>query len=144
MVTGFSHMEWFRRPDGTLAISEVGARPPGAQFTSLISWAHGFDFYTAWARLMAFGEFEPPERRWAVGAVYLRGMGPGKIREVRGLQEAKDELGDLIVEGRLPKTGAARGETYEGDGYLILRHSETKTVERGLARLLELVRVEVH
>ena len=26
--TGFSHLEWFRRPDGSVAISEVGARPP--------------------------------------------------------------------------------------------------------------------
>ncbi|MCA9751660.1 MAG: ATP-grasp domain-containing protein, partial [Gemmatimonadetes bacterium] len=27
MVDGLSHMEWFRRPDGGIAISEVGARP---------------------------------------------------------------------------------------------------------------------
>ncbi|MCB9314981.1 MAG: ATP-grasp domain-containing protein [Lewinellaceae bacterium] len=37
MHTGISHMEWFRRPDGSLAISEVAARPPGAQFTTLMS-----------------------------------------------------------------------------------------------------------
>src|SRR5215475_14007816 len=29
--TGLTHMEWFRRPDGSAAVSEVGARPPGAQ-----------------------------------------------------------------------------------------------------------------
>src|ERR1044071_491120 len=33
MDTGLSHMEWFRRRDGSVAISEVGARPPGAQIT---------------------------------------------------------------------------------------------------------------
>jgi carbamoylphosphate synthase large subunit len=32
--TGLTHMEWFRRPDGSVAVSEVGARPPGAQITS--------------------------------------------------------------------------------------------------------------
>ncbi|MGH8284189.1 MAG: ATP-grasp domain-containing protein, partial [Steroidobacteraceae bacterium] len=37
LVTGMTHMEWFRRGDGSVAISEVAARPPGAQFTSLIS-----------------------------------------------------------------------------------------------------------
>ena len=26
--TGLSHLEWFRRGDGSVAISEVGARPP--------------------------------------------------------------------------------------------------------------------
>ena len=50
MEGGVSHMEWFRRPDGSLAISEIAARPPGAQFCTLISWAHGFDFYDAWVR----------------------------------------------------------------------------------------------
>src|SRR5262249_54032576 len=28
--TGFTHMEWFRRHDGSLAIGEIAARPPGA------------------------------------------------------------------------------------------------------------------
>jgi biotin carboxylase len=43
MHTGISHMEWFRRRDGTIAISEVAARPPGAQITQLRSYAHDFD-----------------------------------------------------------------------------------------------------
>src|SRR4051812_10475250 len=34
METGLTHMEWFRRRDGSVAISEVGARPPGAQITT--------------------------------------------------------------------------------------------------------------
>ena len=62
---GMSHLEWFLRQDGSVAISEVGARPPGAQFTSLLSYAHDLDFYVAWGRLMATGHFEPPPRRWA-------------------------------------------------------------------------------
>ena len=32
---------------GGIAISEAGARPPGAQFTTLISYAHDCDFYSA-------------------------------------------------------------------------------------------------
>jgi hypothetical protein len=59
------------------------------------------------------------------------------------VEEAKRELGHLIVEARMPRVGAARASTYEGDGYVILRHAETEVVERGLARVLELVRVEV-
>ena len=33
---GLTHMEWFRRPDGSVAVSEVGARPPGAQLASML------------------------------------------------------------------------------------------------------------
>ena len=61
----------------SIAISEVAARPPGAQFTSLLSYAHDVDMYAAWARLEIFGTFAPPERRYAVGAAYLRGQGDG-------------------------------------------------------------------
>lgn len=70
--TGLTHMEWFRRPDGTIAISEVAVRPPGAQFTTLLSYAHDFDFYSGWARLVIFDEFTPPERRFSAGAAYVR------------------------------------------------------------------------
>ncbi|MGI9644308.1 MAG: ATP-grasp domain-containing protein, partial [Ilumatobacteraceae bacterium] len=57
LETGLSHLEWFRRPDGSVAISEVGARPPGAQIASLMSWAHDPDTHTAWSRLIVHGEF---------------------------------------------------------------------------------------
>jgi len=143
MVTGLTHMEWFRRPDGSIAISEVAARPPGAQFTSLISFAHDLDFYRAWARLSIFEEFEPPERLFAVGAVFLRGQGSGNVVAVHGLEEIQREIGPLVVQSRLPAEGRPAAGTYEGDGFVILRHPETEAVEEGLDRLLDLVHVEL-
>jgi len=62
---------------------------------------------------------------------------------VRGVEEAKRELSDLIVQAHLPKVGQPQAQTYEGEGYIILRHPETTAVEAGLKRLLELVRVEL-
>lgn len=143
MKTGLSHMEWFLREDGTPAISEVGARPPGAQFMSLISYAHDVDFYRAWARLAVSGEFLPPGRPYAAGAAYLRGQGHGRVKAVHGLDEAQRELGNLVVESRLPRIGATHATGYEGDGFVILRHPETRVVEDGLQRLVRLVRVEL-
>lgn len=143
MVTGLTHMEWFRREDGSLAISEVAARPPGAQFTSLLSWAHDLDFYSAWAHLMVHEEFDPPERNHAVGAVFLRGQGSGSVVRVHGIEQAKSELGPMIVQAHVPRPGQAKAQSYEGEGYVILRHDETARVEAGLKRLLELIRVEL-
>jgi biotin carboxylase len=148
MVTGMTHMEWFRRADGSLAISEVAARPPGAQFTSLISWAHDLDFYRAWARLLVDEAFEPPARKYACGAAYLRGQSvpghqgaPGKVVDVRGIEEVLRELGALVVEKKLPQAGQAASGTYEGEGYVILRHPDTAVVSRGLDRIVEGIRV---
>lgn len=143
METGLAHMEWFRRADGTVAVSEVGARPPGAQFTTLISWAHDFDMYEAWARLMVEGTFEPRPRPYAAGAAYLRGHGPGKVRQVRGLEALLDELGPLCVEARLPRSGQTASGTYEGDGYIIVRHPETSVVMDALRKTVTRVRVEL-
>jgi len=141
--TGLTHMEWFRRPDGGVAISEVAARPPGAQFTTLISYACNLDFYKAWPRLMIFDRFEAPHRQFATGAAYLRGMGTGKVRGVHGLAQAHKELGPLVVEARVPETGQSQGGSYEGSGYIVLRHPETRVVEQALRRAVELIRVEV-
>ena len=143
MTNGLAHMEWFRRPDGTAAVSEVGARPPGALITPLMSWAHERDFYQEWARLMVFDTFDPPERRFAAGAAFLRGQGQGRIRAVHGLDEMQREVGDLVVEARLPKEGATPATSYEGDGYVIVRHPDTEIVEHAVRRLIETIRVEL-
>jgi len=94
--TGLSHMEWFKLGNDRIALSEVGARPPGPQITSLLSYAHDIDFYRAWPQLMALGEFEPPARRYATG-----------------------------------------------DGYIIVRHPETRVVEQALEEIVRIIRIEL-
>jgi biotin carboxylase len=143
MFTGVTHMEWFLRPDGRIAISEVAARPPGAQFSTLISHAHEFDLYRAWARLLVFEQFDVPERKFACGAAYLRGQGEGRIVALEGLEECQREIGGLVVEAKLPAIGAAPSSSYEGDGYVIVRHRETEVVEAALRRIVETVRVRL-
>lgn len=141
---GLSHMEWFQRDDGSVAISEVGARPPGAQFATLLSYAHDFDFYRAWAELMLHDSWNPPARRYAVGAAYLRGQGSGeRVSAVHGIEEAQREVGDLVVEAKLPKVGQSPSGTYEGEGYVIVRHPETDAVRAALTRLVERIHVEL-
>lgn len=143
MDTGMSHMEWFRRPDGRLAISEIAARPPGAQIVSLNSLAGDFDLYKAWALLMTHGQFTVPQRKYAAGAAFFRGQGQGRIKAIHGLEQAQRELGHLVVETKLPQIGARPSSSYEGDGYALLRHPETRVVEQALRRIVELVYVEL-
>ena len=143
LETGMSHMEWFRRANGGIAISEAGARPPGAQFTTLISYAHDCDFYSAWPRLMVFDAFDVPERRYATGAAYLRGPGAGRVKAIHGLDAAQREVGPLVVASQLPKPGQMQPSGYEGAGYVILRHTDTAVVEQGLRRIVEILRVEL-
>ncbi len=143
LETGLTHMEWFRRPDGSLAISEVAARPPGAQITTLISAAHDLDFYDCWSRLMIEEAFDAPYRRYAAGTAFLRGQGRGRVAAVRGLEEAQRAVGDLVVEVKLPQRGQSAASGYEGEGYVIVRHPETSRVEEALRTFVSTVRVEL-
>jgi biotin carboxylase len=143
MVNGLSHMEWFRRPDGSIAISEVGARPPGAQFTSLLSYCHEHDFYRAWAEVVIHERFDATERQFAAGAAYLRGQGDGKVSGVEGVEAVRRELGDLVVEAKLPQVGQPKSSSYEGEGYVIVRHPDTEVVKSALERIVSIMRVHL-
>jgi len=141
--TGLSHMEWFRLADGRIVVSEVGARPPGAQFTTLLSYAHDIDFYRAWPRLMIFDEFEPPPRHYAAGAAYIRGQGQGRVRRIHGIDAVQRHFGAIVVEAKLPHEGQPPSDSYEGDGYIIVRHPETDVVEHALQEIVKTIRVEL-
>jgi hypothetical protein len=141
--TGLTHMEWFRRPDGTVAVSEVGARPPGAQITSMLCFAHDFDLYRAWGRLMIDGTFDPPQRQWAVGTVYLRGQGAGQVQAVHGLDALPAEVTAQVVDSQLPRPGQPSSGSYTGDGWITVRHRDTAAVTAALKTIVSTVRVEL-
>lgn len=141
MTTGVSHCEWFRRPDGSLAISEIAARPPGANMTTMISRANDMDFVAAWVRLMVDHTFSEPVRRYAVGTAYLRGQGQGTVAAIEGLDTIQRELGHLICDHRLPHIGQGPTGSYEGEGFIIVRHPDTRVVQDALTRIISTVRV---
>ncbi|MCA9540616.1 MAG: hypothetical protein KC620_17075, partial [Myxococcales bacterium] len=141
--TGLSHMEWFRRKDGSVAVSEIGARPPGARIMNLMSYAHDTDMFVRWARLMVHEEFDAPTRKFAAGAAFFRGQGSGpRIKAIHGLDDAQKAVGHLVVETSLPKVGATVSSSYEGDGYAIVKHERTDVVAEALRTLINMVRVE--
>jgi phosphoribosylaminoimidazole carboxylase (NCAIR synthetase) len=143
MDTGVTHCEWFRRPDGSLALSEIAARPPGANMTTMISRATDTDFVAAWVRLLVQGTFQPPERKYAVGTAYLRGQGVGQVVGVDGLDDVRRELGALVCDARIPRPGVVPTGSYEGEGFLMVRHPDTAVVEQALRHIVSTVRVRL-
>ncbi|HEX6100581.1 MAG TPA: ATP-grasp domain-containing protein [Thermoanaerobaculia bacterium] len=143
MMTGLCHLEWFRRRDGSIAISEVAARPPGAQIMDLVSYAHDVDFDAAWVRLMILGQFEPPAPQWSAGIAFLRGQGQGSVKAVHRVEEAAAAVGSLVVAARIPAIGQAPSGSYEGEGFIIIRDRDTAVVGRGLETIVNLIRVEL-
>ncbi len=140
--SGVTHMEWFRRPDGSLAIGEIAARPPGANIVRLTGLAHDTSVYRAWARAEIDDVFDGPwPRKYATGCAFLRGVGHGRVIAVDGVRRVQDELGDLIVEAKLPSLGAPKSDSYEGDGYILVRHPDTDVVRSALKTVIGAIRV---
>lgn len=139
---GIAHMEWFRREDGSLAVGECAARPPGGQLSLMTGLVHSADIYRTWARAAVDGAFDGPwQRQYSAGTAFLRGVGDGRVAQVDGLDAAWKQVGDMVSEARLPRVGQRKGDSYEGDGYIVLKHEDEGRVLWGLKRLIEVVRV---
>lgn len=141
--TGMTHMEWFGSPGGACTIGEIGARPPGAQFTSVMSYVYDRSIYAAWAHAVIDGAVPGTfERKYAAGIAFLRGPGSGRVKRVAHVEAAQATVGKLVVEARLPRVGTPKSTSYEGDGYAIVRHEDTAVVERALRHIIETIQVE--
>ncbi len=140
--SAMTHMEWFRRDDGSLAIGEIAARPPGANIARMTGLAYDTSMYRAWARAVVDDAFDGPwQRKYATGVAFLRGLGHGRVLAVDGVRRAHEAIGEIVVESRIPTIGAPKSDSYEGDGFVIVRHANTEVVKRAMRTVIETIRV---
>lgn len=137
-----THMEGFLCADGEPRFIDATLRPAGARIAPMLGFAYDVDPYLVWARATLDGAFDGPwERKFAVGTIFLRGTGSGRIENVASLEAVKDQLGDLVVDMRAPVVGAAKADTYTGDGYITVRHPETGVVEQAFDYITQTIRI---
>jgi biotin carboxylase len=131
MGTGFTHMEWFRRNDGTAVFGEVACRPPGAAMVDLMNYANDVDLFREWARVVVHGRFEAVVTRpWNAATVFKRARGQGRIRRVVGLETFLRRHGSHVAHVDLLPIGAPRRDwtrTFLSDGHLVVRHPDLDT-----------------
>ena len=142
MRNGVTHMEWFRRPDGSLAVGEIAMRPPGVNLVPMMGHAYGTDMFRAWARAVVDHQWDGPwTRRYSVGCAFLRGPGRGRVTRVEGLDALQRSIGGLVVETKLPQEGQPKADGYEGEGWVIVKHPSDAVVRQALTMIIETVRV---
>jgi biotin carboxylase len=134
MGDGFTHMEWFRKPDGEVVFGEIGCRPGGAHLVDQMNYTCDIDLFREWARVMCWGRFEAStERRFNAAIVFKRALGNGRITRVTGLDEYMRRFGHWVVEERLLPVGAPRRNwknTLVSDGYILVRHPDWDEAHR--------------
>jgi hypothetical protein len=133
--TGFTHMEWFRKPSGECVFGEIACRPPGARSVDVMNYAGDTDLFAGWAEAVVKGQFtQKVERRYNAAIIFKRAQGQGHIYRMEGLEHLLAKYGEHIVVVDLLPLGSQRRnwrQTLLSDGYLIVRHPD-------LARALEI------
>jgi hypothetical protein len=132
--TGFTHMEWYRKPDGEAVFGEIGARPPGARSVDLMNYACDWDAFSGWAEAVCHGRItQRVDRRWNACQVVKRAHGEGRIQRVDGLSSLLTRYGRWVCSLELLPVGAPRRnwkQTLLSDGYLVVRHPDLESCMR--------------
>ena len=137
-----THMEGFIDTSGHAWFTDATLRPAGARIAPMLAHAYDIDPYRAWARVAVDNAFDGPwERKYAVGTIFLRGLGSGSVRHVSGVERVQHDLGDMLVDARWPRIGARKSATYTGDGYLTIRHRDTTVVQHALRSIAQSVKI---
>lgn len=134
MGDGFTHMEWFRKPDGEVVFGEIGCRPGGAHLVDQMNYTCDIDLFREWARAVCWGKFEAPTtRKYNAAIIFKRAKGQGRITRIEGLVPFMKKYGDFVVEERLLRPGTPRRNwkhTLISDGHILLRHPDWDTTYR--------------
>lgn len=133
--TGFTHMEWYRKPDGEAVFGEIGGRAPGARTVDVMNFACDLDLFRGWAEAACFGRLsQPVTRKYNAANVMKRSEGQGRIQRVEGLDRLVRDLGPAIAAIELNQVGQPKRSmttSIVGDGFVMVRHPE-------LDRLIEI------
>lgn len=124
--TGFSHMEWYLKPDGEAVFGEIGGRPPGGRSVDTMVYACDLDLYRGWAEAVVRRRFsQPVTRRYNSVAIFKRAQGEGRIRRIEGLDGLLARFGPWVADIQLLPVGASRRswkQSLLSDGWLMVRH----------------------
>ena len=128
MGTGFTHMEWYLKPDGEVVFGEIGCRPGGAHLVDQMNFTADTDLFREWARAVCWHRYEGrTERRYNVAIIFKRAKGKGRITRREGLSAYLSAHPEAVVAENLLPVGAHRRDwkqTLVSDGFLIIRHPE--------------------
>ena len=129
---GFTHMEWYRKPDGEAVFGEIAARPPGGRMVDVMNYATDADLFHAWAEAITQGRISRAiERRYNAAIIFKRAQGSGRIARYEGLERLLADYSDHVVAVDLLPVGAPRRDwraVILSDGMVIVRHRELSKI----------------
>ncbi|MSP16877.1 MAG: ATP-grasp domain-containing protein [Myxococcales bacterium] len=131
MGDGFTHMEWFLKPNGEAVFGEIGCRPGGAMIVDQMNYTSDIDLFREWARVACWGRFDAVRpRKYNAAIIFKRARGNGRISRIEGLGRYLRRFGEHVVEAKLLPIGTQRRnwkQTLISDGHILVRHADWDT-----------------
>ncbi|HVE75771.1 MAG TPA: ATP-grasp domain-containing protein [Actinomycetota bacterium] len=128
---GFTHMEWFLKPDGEAVFGEIGGRPPGARTVDIMNFSVDADLFSGWAEAITTGHISQDlGKKYNAASMFKRAQGEGRITRIEGLGRLMADYGEHVVELDLLPLGAPRRnwmQTLISDGTVMVRHPDLAT-----------------
>jgi hypothetical protein len=128
---GFTHMEWYLKPDGEAVFGEIGARPPGGRTVDAMNFASEIDLFRWWAEAIVEGRISQPlDRRYNAATIFKRAIGQGRIARYEGLDRLLAQFGEYVATIELNPIGSPRRNWKQlliGDGMVVVRHPDLQT-----------------
>jgi biotin carboxylase len=128
---GFTHMEWYLKPDGEAVFGEIGARPPGGRTVDVMNFASDIDLFRTWAEATVHGRIDAPlERKYNCATIFKRAIGQGRIQRYEGLDRLLAEFGQYVATVELNPIGSPRRNWKQqliGDGMVVVRHPDLQS-----------------
>jgi hypothetical protein len=129
--TGFTHMEWFRTPNGEAVFGEIGGRPAGARLVHAMNYACDCDLFAGWAEAACFGRLsQDTSHKYNASMIFKRGQGEGVVKEHRGLKDLMQRYGQHVATIELTPIGEQKRDWRKvvvGDGWVVVRHPDLAT-----------------
>ncbi len=132
--SGFTHMEWYRKPDGEAVFGEIGGRSPGGRLTHGMNYSCDIDLFRGWAEAVCHGKLsQDTSKKYNAALVFKRAEGEGRIQRIDGLASLMQRYGDCVATIDLVPVGAPRRDYRQvvtGDGWVCVRHPDLETTMR--------------
>ncbi len=126
--TGFTHMEWFLKPNGEAVFGEIGARVAGARLVHAMNYACDLDLFRGWAHAVCHGSLgQEVTRPYNAAMIFKRAEGDGIVRRYDGLESLLGRYGQHVANLELTPIGQPRRDWRKvivGDGWIVVRHPE--------------------
>jgi hypothetical protein len=128
MGTGFTHMEWYLKPNGEAVFGEIACRAPGALMVDVMNFTSDVDLFREWARATCWGAFDADAtRKYSVAITFKRAIGEGRITRITGVDGFRQRFGRHIARIDLLPEGTPRRDwtqTFLSDGHVVVRHPD--------------------